>query len=211
MGQDVNKVFLPVAGVPILSRAAAALAAVPEIDELVVVAHPEELGAAAQALPPLHVPVRVVAGGAERQDSALAGVSAARGDVVLIHDAARPFPSRLLIERVLEGARRSGACIPVIPEVDTLRRVDDSGFARPESVDRAGLVRVQTPQGFAREVLIAALQAWHAEALLPDDAAAVLAIGRPVIAVAGDTWNIKITTPADLEFAGRLASSLRIV
>lgn len=206
MGQDTNKVYLPILGVPILRRAAEALGRVPAIDELIVVAHPEELAIAADLLPPLDIPVRVVEGGAERQDSALAGAAAASGDILLIHDAARPFPPRDLVERVIEGASRHGACIPVVPVVDTLRRVGADGFASPEAVDRAGLVRVQTPQGFRAALLREALRAWPAATLLSDDAAAVLARGYPVAVVDGDAGNIKVTTPADLDLAALIAA-----
>ncbi len=206
MGQEGNKVFLPIAGMPILARAAAALCHSPRVDELIVVAHSEELAIVASALPPLDVPVRIVEGGAERHDSALAGVAAATGDLVLIHDAARPFPSRALIDRVIEGTLHHGACIPVIPLVDTLRRVGMDGLATREDVDRTHLVRVQTPQGFRTELLRVALSQWTARTAPTDDAAAVLACGLPVAMVDGDIWNIKITTPADLDFASYVAA-----
>ena len=206
MGQGVNKVFLPVGGVSILARAALAFAQVPRIDELIVVAHPDEMALAADALPPLDIPVRVVEGGAERHDSALAGVTAATGDVLLIHDAARPFPSQDLIERVIEGTLRHGACIPVIPVVDTLRLVNADGTASGDPVERDRLAHVQTPQGFRAEIIRRALAEWRPGVLLLDDAAAVLACGIRVATVAGDPRNLKVTTPADLEFAGQVAA-----
>jgi 2-C-methyl-D-erythritol 4-phosphate cytidylyltransferase len=175
---------------------------------LIVVAHPDEVGIAASLLPPLDVPVRVIEGGAERHDSALAGVTAATGDIVLVHDAARPFPSPSLIDRVLDGALQHGACIPVIPAVDTLRRVGAGGFALRDDVDRAGLVRVQTPQGFRLDLLREALSRWSHPTAPSDDAAAVLACGFPVSTVDGDAWNIKITTQLDLQFATHVAASL---
>ncbi len=192
-------------GTTILARAAAALCRA-RVDELVVVARAEEAAIVAGLLPPLDVPVRIVAGGAERHDSSLAGVAAATGDIVLVHDAARPFPSRGLIDRVIEGALRYGACIPAIPVVDTLRRVDASDFATAELVDRAGLVRVQTPQGFRAGLLREALEAWSGGTPPTDDAAAVLAYGASVATVAGDIWNIKITAPADLDLAAHVAA-----
>ena len=206
MGREGNKVFLPIDGTAILSHAAAALCLSPRVDELIVVAHPEELAIVASLLPSLDVPVRIVQGGAERHDSALAGVGAATGDVVLVHDAARPFPSRALIDRVIEGALRYGACIPVIPVVDTLRRVGMDGLAEGEDVERTRLVRVQTPQGFRTDLLRKALSEWTGRTAPTDDAAAVLACGLPVATVDGDIWNIKITTLADLDFAGHMTA-----
>lgn len=206
MGLEVNKTLLPVAGVPMVARAAATLGQTPDLIELVVVAHSDELAVVASLLPPLDVAVRVVAGGAERRDSSLAGVAAATGDVVLVHDAARPLVSLELIERVLEGARRYGACTPAIPVVDTLRRVDARGFAAPGDIARDGLVRVQTPQGFRRVLLEAALRAWPPGVPLTDDAAAALSAGIRVAVVDGDESNMKITVPRDLELATRVAT-----
>jgi 2-C-methyl-D-erythritol 4-phosphate cytidylyltransferase len=205
MGRQGNKVFLPVAGKLVLTRAAASLCRTPRIDELIVVAHPTELALAAEAMPPLDIPVRVVAGGEERQDSALAGVAVAVGDLVLVHDAARPFPSPELVERVIDGVHRYGACIPVIVVVDTLRRVGRDGLVTHEVVDRGSLVCVQTPQGFRTELLRRALTERRPCEASADDAAAVLALGLPVGTVEGDRWNIKITTPADLDFASCVA------
>jgi 2-C-methyl-D-erythritol 4-phosphate cytidylyltransferase len=205
MGREENKLFLTLLGTTILTRAAAALCQA-RVDELVVVARAEEAAIVAGLLPPLDVPVRVVIGGAERHDSSLAGVAAATGDIVLVHDAARPFPSRSLIDRVIEGALRYGACIPVIPVEDTLRRLDATGFATTELVDRTGLVRAQTPQGFRTCLLREALANWTEGTPPTDDAAAVLAYGAPVATIDGDIWNMKITTPADLDLAAHVAA-----
>jgi 2-C-methyl-D-erythritol 4-phosphate cytidylyltransferase len=209
MGADVSKVFLSVSGVSILVRAAAALARVPQIDELIIVAHPSELARAADELSSLDTPFRVVAGGEERQHSSRAGVNAATGDLLLVHDAARPFPSPELIDRVIKGALRYGACVPVIPVVDTLCYVDAEGFSLPTRVDRTRLMRAQTPQAFRAALLREALAAWSPEAPLTDDASAVLAHGFPVITVDGDVCNIKITTPSDLILASQMAHILK--
>jgi 2-C-methyl-D-erythritol 4-phosphate cytidylyltransferase len=201
MGQQENKVFLSIGGTPVLAWAATALARSPRVDELIVVARAEDLAIAAALLPPLDIPVRIVEGGEERQDSALAGIAAATGDLVLLHDAARPFPSRTLIERVIDGTLQHGACIPVLSIVDTLRHVEDDGFATPTPVDRTGLACVQTPQGFRIELVRRALTEWRSCVPMTDDAAAVLACGVAVATVPGDLWNFKLTTPEDLAFA----------
>jgi 2-C-methyl-D-erythritol 4-phosphate cytidylyltransferase len=209
MGRQENKVFLSIGGAPVLVWAATALARSPRVDELIVVASAEELGIVAALLPPLDIPTRIVEGGEERQDSALAGVAAATGDLVLLHDAARPFPSEALIERVIDGTLRHGACTPVIPVVDTLRRVEGNGFATPDTVDRTGLVCVQTPQGFRTELVRNALSEWRSRVPMTDDAAAVLALGVPVATVLGDLWNLKLTTPDDLAFAEAVAERVQ--
>lgn len=201
MDRGENKAYLPLAGVPLLAWSVRTFAASPRIAEIVVVAREEEHGMAAALLPPVPVRLRVIAGGEERADSARAGVDAADGDVVLVHDAARPFASTALIDRVLDGVERYGACIPVMPEVDTLRRVDAGGRVLPDPIERRGLVRVQTPQGFAADVLRRALTASVPGPWLTDDAALVLAAGGVVATTPGEVWNVKITSPADLDFA----------
>lgn len=205
MGLDENKVLLPLGGMTVVAWAASALLQSARIDELVVVARPSETAVVASCLPSFDLPVRVVEGGAERHDSARAGVAAATGDVLLIHDAARPFPSRELIERVLDGVERYGACIPVVRVVDTLRRLRPDGFADGVTVDRTHLAQVQTPQGFRAELLRAALAGVPPGVHLTDDAAAVLLHGARVYVTEGDARNIKITTPTDLHLASQLA------
>ena len=129
---------------------------------------------------------------------------AAHDGIVLVHDAARPFPSSTLIRRVVEGARRFGACAPVLPVVDTLRYATAEGFLLPASVDRRGLLQMQTPQGFRRDVLLHALEAAKGE--ITDDAEAVLALGREVFAVPGEGTNLKVTTLEDLVLARGIAA-----
>lgn len=201
MESQENKATLSLAGIPLFVWSVRTFAASPRIGEIIVVARREEQGIVAALLPPVTVRVRVIAGGEERADSARAGVVAAEGDVVLVHDAARPFASRELIERVLDGVARHGACIPVLSEVDTLRRVGADGHVLPDSIDRRNLVRVQTPQGFAADLLRRALAAPLGGSWLTDDAAAVLATGGVVATTPGEPWNVKITSPADLPFA----------
>lgn len=151
--------------------------------------------------------VAVVRGGATRQQSVLAGLAALWGDVdlVLVHDAARAFTPPAVFDRVV-GALRDGApaVIPVVPVVDTIKRVDPAG-AIVEGVDRSQLAAAQTPQGFRRDVLAAAAASVDADHT--DDAALVAAAGHPVVTVAGDELSFKITTRADLERARGLLSA----
>jgi 2-C-methyl-D-erythritol 4-phosphate cytidylyltransferase len=134
----------------------------------------------------------VVAGGATRSASVRAGLAAlpADADVVLVHDAARPYASSELWRRVLDGVRAGAdGVVPCVPVVDTLREVGGS------TVDRARFVAVQTPQGFAAD----ALRRAHAgDPEGTDDASLVEACGGKVLVVDGDPDNRKITTPADL-------------
>ena len=134
----------------------------------------------------------VVAGGATRSASVRAGLSAlpADAEVVLVHDAARPYASADVWQRVLDGlATSADAVVPCVPVVDTLREVGGA------TVDRTRFVAVQTPQGFAAE----ALRRAHAgDPEGTDDASLVEAAGGKVLVVDGDPGNRKITTPDDL-------------
>ncbi len=200
-----NKVFLPLAGTPVLAYSVRAFAAVDAVREIVIVTRAGEREQAARIAAPLFTAVKIVNGGARRQDSARAGVAAATGEIVLIHDAARPFPSPELIARVIATTARHGACVPVIPVVDTLRYTDQDGFLLPRTITRDGLYRVQTPQGFMRDRIRAALTEMNKS--ITDDAAAVLATGGMVSATPGEETNIKLTTQADLLFAAALITA----
>lgn len=212
LGADVPKGFVEVGGVPMLRYALDVAAAIGPRRTVVVVpgddtarwaARVDELGGAPS--------VEVVAGGDTRQASVLNGLRALRagdtpGDVdhvVLVHDAARPFARVELWNRVAAEAARSGAAVPVLPSVDSLKRVGADGAA-VESVDRSGVVRAQTPQGFRfAELLEAHLAALEAGVDATDDAALFERSGRRVATVPGDEDNLKVTVPEDLERAER--------
>jgi 2-C-methyl-D-erythritol 4-phosphate cytidylyltransferase/2-C-methyl-D-erythritol 2,4-cyclodiphosphate synthase len=145
--------------------------------------------------------VTVVTGGATRQASVAAGLSALWADVeiVLVHDAARALTPPSVFERVIAAVESGAAAvIPTLPVVDTIKRVDAAGHV-VAGVDRAELAAAQTPQGFRRAVLEAALA--DAAADHTDDAAAVAAAGHTVLTVPGDAAAFKITTAPDLERA----------
>ena len=149
--------------------------------------------------------VQVVTGGATRQASVAAGLHAVWPDVevVLVHDAARALTPPAVFERVIAAVDAGAAgAIPVLPVVDTLKRVDGARIVA--AVDRSELAAAQTPQGFRRDVLDAAYAA--AEQEFTDDAAVVASAGHDVAIVDGSELSFKITTPADLERARSLAS-----
>lgn len=197
---DVPKAFVEVAGATLLEHAFARFAKHPAIDLVIVVAPADHVRRAAEL-----TAVQVVAGGAQRQDSVAAGLAVVGDDVeyVLVHDVARPFVPDTVIDAVL-GALRDGAeaVVPVVPVADTVRRIGPDGMLAGV-VDRSTLVAVQTPQGFRRDVLLAA----HAAATAPatDDAALVEALGRHVTAVPGSESAFKVTTPGDLARAESLS------
>ncbi|MBL8841416.1 MAG: 2-C-methyl-D-erythritol 4-phosphate cytidylyltransferase [Planctomycetes bacterium] len=210
MGGTTPKVWLPYRGEPLLVSSLRTIAAVESLAAVVLVVREEELARAEALRPSLPAPLRerlhVVAGGRERSDSVrcgLAALAAAAPSIVLVHDAARPNASRSLFERVAAAAREHGAAVPGLPIVDTLRRRSADG--RSATVDRSGLHAVQTPQGFARELLERAHAQPADAAATTDDAMLVEALGAPIAWVDGEAANLKVTLPADLELAARLA------
>ena len=204
MAAGVNKIRLEVAGRSLLAWSLRAFEASARILELVVVCQPaERLALQRMATTAVKKQVRFVDGGERRQDSSLAGVQAARGEIVLVHDSARPFPSVDLIERVIAATEVHGAAVPSLPVVDTVRYRDENGMLIPGDVPRDRLMRMQTPQGFVRSHLLSAL-ASGVEAT--DDAGSLLAAGHRVAVVDGEETNIKITTPSDLLQAEQIVS-----
>ncbi|NOX44949.1 MAG: 2-C-methyl-D-erythritol 4-phosphate cytidylyltransferase [Caldiserica bacterium] len=206
LGAPIGKALVELSGKPLLRWSAEAFVASGAVVEVVAVARPGEEAAVEGALAGLGLPWRVVPGGERRQDSSLAGISAAAGEYVLIHDAARPLVGPDLIRAVLEATVRHGAAVPVIPVRDTLRYAA-GGFLRAEGPDRAGLYAIQTPQGFRRELIRTALEdAVRRGFSLTDDAGAVLLAGGRVAVVPGEARNLKVTYPEDLELARALLS-----
>ena len=149
----------------------------------------------------------VVAGGAERQDSVRQGTLAAGGcDVVVVHDAARPFATPALFDAVAEAAARDGAAVAAVTSADTVKAVRPDG-AVAETLDRETLRLVQTPQAFRRQALLAVLDRAAAERTFGTDEAALFErYGQPVRTVPGDRRNFKITDPADFDLAAALVT-----
>lgn len=202
MGGGMPKQFQMLGIEPVFVHALRGL--VPCVDEVVVVAPADAVETARGLLLDSGVcadrPVRVVAGGARRQDSVAAGLAALSEvvDVVLVHDAARPFASEDLARRVLAAVGECGAVIPVVPVPDTVKRVQDDSVVA--TLDRSVLGLVQTPQGFSRSVLADALAALGGIEVT-DDAQAVELAGGRVAVVEGEPGNVKLTTAADVAVA----------
>lgn len=203
MGAARPKAFLLLAGRPLLLRAAEAFEAAPGVEAIVAVVPVGEQKAAHDLLAPLRKVTAVVAGGATRQDSVRAGLGALPASfdgIVLVHDAARALVEPALIAAVIRAALETGAALPVLPLVDTIKRVRDGAVL--ETLDRAELAAAQTPQGVRRALLEEALdRAAREGATVTDEAMAVERLGRRVSAVVGSPRNLKITTPHDLRWA----------
>lgn len=198
MGFDKLSYRLP-DGRTVLETSCALFAAHPAVDELVLVAggNRPQCEAIAAACPK---PCTVVQGGATRADSVRSGLAAAKGQLVAIHDAARPFASAEIITAALQAAAESGAAAPAVPVKDTIKIADQDGkvVATP---DRAMLYAVQTPQCFDRALYLQALEAVSDEkaSLVTDDCSLFELAGLPVTLTAGDYANLKITTKEDLQ------------
>ena len=208
---DAPKAFVPLGGKPLLHYSLGAIAALQQIDEAIVTvpAGMERRARAEVERAGLEIPVKLVAGGAERQDSVriALGLTSAESEVVVVHDAARPFATPALFAACIDAARRAGGAVAAIAVADTLKRVE--GRTITATVAREGLWQAQTPQAFRRAALVEA----HNRALrerwaATDDAELMERCGGRVEVVESSATNLKITTPADLEIAEALAARI---
>jgi 2-C-methyl-D-erythritol 4-phosphate cytidylyltransferase / 2-C-methyl-D-erythritol 2,4-cyclodiphosphate synthase len=207
-GGTLPKQYLPLGGTNVLRHAVEAFAANERIAGIQLAIRPEDQAEYAKALAGIKL-LPPVPGGAERQDSVRLGLEALaplKPSRVLIHDGARPFPDTALIDRVIDALDGAPAAIPGLPVGDTLKRVADGVIT--ETVNRSGLWRVQTPQGFHFDAILAAHRAAAGKALT-DDAAVAEAVGIAPLIVAGGEANLKITTTDDLAAAERLIAMRR--
>lgn len=214
MGGGVPKQFLELAGVPLLIHALRAFAAVAEVGPLVVSTKAEYLEHTRELLTRHGFEqVRVVSGGASRQQSVANGLAALAAypepiKLVAVHDGARPLVEPELIRRCLAAARRHGAAIAATPVRDTLKRAAPTpspAIAISATVDREGLWQAQTPQVAEFTLLHQALQAAAADNFVGTDEASLLEkLGIPVVLVPAGAANLKITHPDDLSLAEAL-------
>lgn len=204
LGHSVPKAFVPLAGQPLLRHALTHVLACDQVGHVVIVAPSDHLAAAHELIhDDERCRVEVVAGGAERMDSVARGIAALRDDdeIVLVHDAARCLAPSALFARVADAVRAGhDAVVPGVAVVDTVKQVDDAGMviATPP---RPSLRAVQTPQGFAKDVLVRAHQQAReagAGGSVTDDAGLVEAMGAKVLVVPGEPAAAKVTTAADL-------------
>jgi len=205
IGSRTPKQFLRLAGLPILALTVRHFARHPDV-RAIVIAAPEAHVARARALlgRPRRVALTVVAGGATRQDSVWRALQAVPADaeIVVVHDAVRPFISRGLIDAVVTGALADGAAICALPIAETVKRVRD-GIVQA-TVDREGLWAVQTPQAFRLAILREAHDKARRDGIVgTDEAMLVERLGHAVRVVPGSADNVKITTPDDLRRARR--------
>jgi len=211
MGPNIDKLFLEVAGRPVIAHTWAKLDSAVSVDEVVLVVRagmePDFRQIAATLA--LTKPYRLAEGGPERQDSVWNGLQAVSTgtDLVAIHDGARPCVTHEIVERCLRAAKDFGAAVAAQRVTDTIKESDD-GVAVSRTVDRSRLWSVQTPQAFRLGVIRKALATAREQKLnLTDDTAACELIGQAVRLIESKQPNPKVTVPGDLPFIESLLRS----
>jgi 2-C-methyl-D-erythritol 4-phosphate cytidylyltransferase len=204
MGPDRDKLFLEVAGRPVVAHTWGRFEQARDIDEIVLVVRDGMQGAFQELATQckLRKPFRLVTGGAERQDSVWNGLQALSpaSEIVAIQDGARPCTSEALITATIAAAREFGAAVAGHPVTDTVKETAD-GKTIARTLDRSRLWAVQTPQTFRVEIIRRALSIVREKRLqVTDDTAACELIGQAVRLVASSTPNPKVTLPADLPY-----------
>lgn len=210
MGPGIDKLFLEIAGRPVVAHTWLRFDAAPCVDTIVLVVRAGMESAFTEMATqlPLTKPWRLAAGGKERQDSVWAGLQALppECDLVAIQDGARPCTDPAVIAATLDAAVQVGAAVTAQRVTDTVKEAGE-GEMIARHLDRSRLWAVQTPQAFRREVILHALGQVRDQGLLvTDDTAACELIGQPVKLVESPLPNPKITTPSDIEY---LESQLR--
>jgi 2-C-methyl-D-erythritol 4-phosphate cytidylyltransferase len=204
-----SKQFFELHGTPIVIHTLRVFARNKQINQIVVALRKNEMERFSRQLEKenLGAKIEVVEGGEHRQESvanALARLSAAPDDVVLVHDAVRPFVADEIIANVIQEAQKHGAAIAGLPAVDTIKQVERAaeGAIITSTIPRERVVQAQTPQGFRYELIKRAFDSATADSFTgTDEASLVERLGESVWVVMGSARNIKITTPADMELA----------
>lgn len=206
MQSQVNKVFLELAGQPVIKYSLDVFEKLPDIEEIIIIAHPREVSLMERDIVG-HFNYRkvkgVVPGGQERQDSVWAGLKALDDglNLVAVHDGARPLVSPEVVLRVIEAARVSDAACPGVPSKDTLKEVGVDGSVKA-TMDRSRLYQIQTPQVFRASRLKEAYRDAFVRGYVgTDDAVIFETFCGPVRVVEGDYRNLKITTADDMHMA----------
>lgn len=210
----VDKAFSPLSNIPLAGWSLKAFDECPLIGKIALVVREDLVERARELLSGLALqkPVSIVAGGARRQDSALAGIRALgeECEIVAIHDAARPFVTPELISRCIASAVRFGSGVAARRVVDTLKECESEAPKVIRTIDRANLWAIATPQVFRRGTLLASLEKASAEGMdVTDDASAVECAGGEVRLVEWNDANFKITYRDDLRLAEALMEAKR--
>ncbi len=210
-GNPKPKQFLEIKGMPVIALAIDKFQQCEEVDQIVISSHRDYIDETETIVRNFNFSkvVSVVPGGEIRQDSVWNGIreiANLKCDILLIHDAVRPFVTTRLIKEVIKNTREHGAAIPIITPKDTIKIVNnDDNIVK--TLDRSILAAAQTPQGFQTDLIIEAYEKAYSDNIYStDDASLVERIEKAVKAITGENTNIKITTVEDLQFAKILIS-----
>lgn len=201
-GSNIPKQFIEIAGVPVLIHTLNIFDNIDEVDSIVVSVHSEWYTFTKDLLAKYNIKKvkELVVGGLERQDSvsnALHTKTAADSDIILVHDAVRPFCTPKLVRKIIDTVEETGAAIPAVKPKETIKEISYKGEV-VKTIDRTKLSMVQTPQGYWYDILLNAFNSATKAAFVgPDSASLVEFIGYKVTVVDGEDSNIKITTPFD--------------
>jgi len=212
MGGSVPKQFLSLGGEPLILQSLRMLQAAPVIDRIILAVPSAEVEYCEHEIVSRYgftKVTKIVAGGAERQDSVRCALAEVPSDteIVLIHDAVRPFVTLRMITEVVAMARKEGAAIIALPMRDTVKQVRTDGMIE-RTVDRTALWLAQTPQAFRRDWIETAHRKAYAEGVrATDDAFLVEWLGHSVAVVEGSGENIKVTRPEDLVIGEAILAS----
>lgn len=204
-----SKQFFEINGIPILIHTLRAFARNNQVSQIVVALRKNEIDRFSKQLEQekLTGKVKIVEGGEHRQESvanAISQLNASPDDVVLVHDAVRPFVDDEIIANVIHEVEKHGAAIAGLPAVDTIKQVERvaEGAIITSTIPRERIVQAQTPQGFRYSLIKRAFDSATADGFTgTDEASLVERLGESVWVVMGSARNIKITTPADMELA----------
>ena len=204
MGGGTPKQFLSLDGIPIFVHTLRKFVAADAIDEIILALRPEEMERAEKDLEREHFakPLRLVSGGDSRQETVARALAEApeTTELVVVHDAVRPFVELEMIRKVVEAARQDGAAILGIPSADTVKQVERQTILG--TVPRERIVLAQTPQAFRYDIIREAFARAAADGFGgTDESSLVERLGHPVVVLMGSDRNIKITKPSDLPIA----------
>lgn len=210
-GGDLPKQFLNIGGMTVLEKAVLHFENHPAVDEMIVAAPEDYMEQCRRICGRFSKMKAVVRGGRTRQESVMACLEDVSDGLVLVHDAARPFVTAAVIDRVIEGAYNQGASVPCVPEKDTVRMCAEGDLLSSVTLDRSKLFCVQTPQGFDAELLKKACDKAKSEGFMgTDEGMLVEHLGEKVPIVEGDYANIKITTREDFPENRFMKKDIRI-
>lgn len=211
LGGPVHKQLRTVGGRTLLECSIAPFDASERIGEIILVLPAELLAPPPDLVHRIRTPVRLIAGGTRRQDSVAAGLAALapESEIVVVHDAARPFCTPGLIGRTIDAAAECGAATAALPAVDTVKeaRIEDGATLVGSTLRRERIFLVQTPQAFRVDLLRGAVARAGGEAGVTDEATLVERAGHPVRMVQGDVRNFKVTSQDDLSLAEQMATA----